>query len=565
MSKTYIALARKWRPKQFNEVVGQDHIVRTLSNAIQSDRTHHGYLFTGSRGVGKTTVARIFSKVLRCEKPVLKENWIESCDQCPSCKEITSGSSMDVLEIDGASNNGVDAIREIRENAKYLPSTGDRKIYIIDEVHMLTTAAFNALLKTLEEPPKHVSFIFATTEPHKIPATILSRCQRFDFRRVSPAQISGRLKTILESEKVAYEDNAIGTLSRAADGSMRDALSLLDQTCAHSSNKITLDILYDSIGLIRNDLVLNVAEAIVKKNVQNAIHFADQIYNNGFDLKVFLKSLIETFHTIILSKAGVSSTSLQASHSQEEIQRLMTFVHERPLEELELIFQALSYGFESTSKSPQPKATVDILLIKCATANSLLSIQSLNEPTTQKNQKSNSNTTPALEVAKHLSSDAASNRTANPNNILKKKEFSHEKLIHSFKSSRPLIGSLLEHAHDIQVKKVDDGGKIHLTLHFDESHSFKKDQLATPEYHKELLKVIQEEFGETAIIEFKTTSASTESPAEVKRKAVEAKIEETKNGVINNPIIKEAQSLFRGELDDIQVKNGDGTYTQIRN
>jgi len=193
---SYIALARKWRPARFSDIVGQSAVVRTLMNAIHTGRVHHAYLLTGSRGIGKTSIARILSKTIRCQNTSWKNEFLFSCDECSSCKEISTGNSVDVIEIDGASNNGVDAIREIRESSKFLPSSGQKKIYIVDEVHMLTTAGFNALLKTLEEPPAHVLFILARTEPHKIPATILSRCQRFDLKRVTPAQVQSRLVEI---------------------------------------------------------------------------------------------------------------------------------------------------------------------------------------------------------------------------------------------------------------------------------------------------------------------------------------------------------------------------------
>ena len=212
--QNYVVLARKWRPAQFSDIVGQHHIVRTLMNAIRAKRVSQAYLFTGSRGIGKTSIARIFAKAIRCETPPVSAagcperegiEWLTSCDRCASCREIATGTSVDVIEIDGASNNGVEAVREIRENAKYMPANGARKIYIIDEVHMLTTAAFNALLKTLEEPPAHVIFIFATTEPHKIPATILSRCQRFDYKRVTLAQIQTRLLEVTQAEGIQAE------------------------------------------------------------------------------------------------------------------------------------------------------------------------------------------------------------------------------------------------------------------------------------------------------------------------------------------------------------------------
>ena len=224
----YEVLARKWRPQQFDDVVGQEHVTQTLKNAITSERVAHAYLFVGPRGVGKTSTARIFAKALNCEKGPTAT----PCDKCDSCREITAGNSLDVLEIDAASNTGVDNVRDLRENVRYAPARGPFKIYIIDEVHMLSVAAFNALLKTLEEPPAHVKFIFATTEPQKVPATILSRCQRFDLRRISMSDIVERLSEIAEAEKIEIDEDALLAIARGAEGGLRDAESALDQFIA---------------------------------------------------------------------------------------------------------------------------------------------------------------------------------------------------------------------------------------------------------------------------------------------------------------------------------------------
>ena len=234
---SYVVIARRWRPQQFDEIIGQEHVSKTLSNAIANERIAHSYIFTGPRGVGKTTTARILAKALNCEKGPTAT----PCNDCASCKSITLGNSLDVLEIDGASNRGIDEIRNLRENIRYTPTQGKYKIYIIDEVHMLTKEAFNALLKTLEEPPEHALFIFATTEIHKVPATILSRCQRFDFRRIPLKTIMEHLQNICTQDKIDIEEEALLQIAKKADGSMRDSQSILDQIISYSGQRVTFD------------------------------------------------------------------------------------------------------------------------------------------------------------------------------------------------------------------------------------------------------------------------------------------------------------------------------------
>jgi DNA polymerase-3 subunit gamma/tau len=376
--QNYVVLARKWRPAQFSDIVGQHPIVRTLMNSIRAKRIHQAYLFTGSRGIGKTSIARIFAKAIRCENVVVTPpdaahgiEWLKSCDQCASCREIAAGTSVDVIEIDGASNNGVEAVREIRENAKYMPATGSRKIYIIDEVHMLTTAAFNALLKTLEEPPAHVVFVFATTEPHKIPATILSRCQRFDFRRVTMAQIQGRLSEVMKAEGIQAEPAALTLIARAAEGGMRDAMSLLDQVISFSGDKISAQAVRDSVGLIESQTLLEVVSAIFARKPVDAIALVDQAYQRGHDLRVLTRSLIEFLHGAVLAKIGAPRSG-NLELSDEEWKELSRAAEARSLEEIELIFQVLHHGLEWIARSPQPKVVLDVLIVKCATAEALV-------------------------------------------------------------------------------------------------------------------------------------------------------------------------------------------------
>src|SRR5512136_1075662 len=243
---SYLVLARKWRPQLFEEVVGQRHITQTLQNAISQKRVAHAFLFTGARGVGKTSSARILAKALNCEKGP----GTNPCNQCATCQEVTHGTSMDVIEIDGASNRGIDEIRELKENVRYTPAKSRYKIYIIDEVHMLTTEAFNALLKTLEEPPPHVIFVFATTEPHKIPLTILSRCQRYDFKRIPLASILEQLRTIATQEGMEISDQSLHLIAREAEGSMRDAQSLLDQVLSYAGQKVSDKEVIEVLGVI---------------------------------------------------------------------------------------------------------------------------------------------------------------------------------------------------------------------------------------------------------------------------------------------------------------------------
>ncbi len=277
MAQQYQVLARKWRPQQFDDVVGQEHVTTTLKNAIAQNRLAHAYLFVGPRGIGKTSIARIFAKALNC----VKGPTATPCDECDSCREITEGRSLDVLEIDGASNNGVEQVRELRDTVRYAPARGKFKIYIIDEVHMLTTQAFNALLKTLEEPPAHVKFIFATTEPQKVLPTILSRCQRFDLRRIPASLIVKHLKEIAKKEKVAIDDEALAAIARGAEGGLRDAESTLDQLIAFCGNKIAEADVLSVFGLVAHDRIAALTDAVLDGQTTKSLQVLKELDDAG--------------------------------------------------------------------------------------------------------------------------------------------------------------------------------------------------------------------------------------------------------------------------------------------
>ncbi len=286
----YLVLARKWRPKSFSEVSGQDHVVKAIQNSLKQNKVHHALLFTGTRGVGKTTIARLFAKSLNCDEGITPE----PCGKCESCVSIDEGNFMDLIEVDAASQRGIDDTRDLLENTQYTPTVGRYKVYLIDEVHQLTKEAFNALLKTLEEPPEHMKFLLATTESEKIPITVLSRCLKFNLKKISEEQIASRMKEILDAEKIEYEDGALSIISKSADGSMRDALSLLDQALAYENYKLSEINVIDMLGLIDNKHALSIVQSILNQD-------ADTLKNN---LKNWIQNILITMMSLIVLRAS---------------------------------------------------------------------------------------------------------------------------------------------------------------------------------------------------------------------------------------------------------------------
>jgi len=357
----YQVLARKFRPQKFEEVVGQEPVVRTLVNAIGQGRIGHAYLFSGPRGVGKTSVARILAKALNCEKGPSAV----PCNVCPNCKEITDGTSMDVREIDGASNRGIDEIRELRENVKFAPAASKYKIYIIDEVHMLTREAFNALLKTLEEPPEHVVFVFATTENHKVPATILSRCQCYDFRRISLGRIAANLGKVAEEENIVISPTALSWIAEAGDGSMRDAQSIFDQIISYAGQNISDEDVEDLLGLSDRRYLHRLTQAVLTHNASECLLILEEAYLAGVDMKHFYSMLLKHFRNLLLVKiAGDGSSSFDIAPEQLETLKAQTEKVSR--ETLQRYLDILIGEADALRRSQEARLKIETVLVRLA-------------------------------------------------------------------------------------------------------------------------------------------------------------------------------------------------------
>jgi len=353
---SYQVLARKWRPKTFKQLVGQEHVSQALINGLDQDRLHHAFLFTGTRGVGKTTIARILAKCLNCETGVSST----PCGECSSCVDLDEGRFVDMIEIDAASRTGVDDMRELLESVQYTPTRGRYKVYIIDEVHMLSPSSFNALLKTLEEPPPHVKFVLATTDPQKIPLTILSRCLRFNLRRLLPDQIGDYLKTLVETEEIEAEPETIRTLSRAADGSMRDGLSLLDQAIAFGGGKLVMSDLEKMLGLVDHLHVVSMIRALSSNDAQGLLSIVEDLVSQSRDLETVLLNLAEVLHRITLVQCvpGYRDPERSDWDAIEELAKVL------PVEDAQLFYQIAIKGRAELGLAPDPRTGLEMTLLR---------------------------------------------------------------------------------------------------------------------------------------------------------------------------------------------------------
>lgn len=602
---SYLVLARKWRPQLFADLIGQEHVSRTLANAITSGRVHHAFLFTGARGVGKTSAARILAKALNCEQG----NAVEPCNVCRSCTEITEGQSVDVFEIDGASNNGVDDVRELRETLRYMPAQSRYKVFIIDEVHMLSINAFNALLKTLEEPPEHVKFIFATTEPHKIPVTILSRCQRFDFRKIPAPKVVAQLRLIVDAEKIEISDRSLGLIAQRGGGSMRDCLSTLDQVVAFCSEKVSDDDVQGLLGMVDQRLLFDALEGCMQQNCSMVLEVVRRVDNLGHSFRQFAQELVETVRLVILcdlvadplEELGLFGDELQALNRlaslacQDDWQRLLSLlikteselagsVYPKLLVEMSLV-RAASLppardiaeliqkieGFEGGSpaqnlprRSPVAQravvAAVPAMPEEVAdfvepvqihnTAATVDDSQSEPAPAAPAFSQSDSilatqESAVVVEAESSYSSSATAETVAGvaPSEARGWMEF-----VQFVKAERPRIGSLLEHGSLLALE-------LPLLRVGVTAGSFLMQQLGDAETKGRLDEVAQQFFGQDVQVSIEPLSSKKEAPlslvaAEEKKESDRGR--RLREDALSHPLVQKAVDIFSGEIESIK-------------
>lgn len=467
---SYLALARKYRPQTFSEVLSQDFITSTLQNAITMGRVAHAYLFTGPRGVGKTSTARIFAKALNCMNP----NGAAPCGECDNCLEITNGTSLDVIEIDGASNRGVEEIRSLREAVKFVPVKSKYKVIIVDEVHMLTEQAFNALLKTLEEPPEYVIFIFATTDQHKIPVTILSRCQRYEFKKITYEEMNSNLKSILEKENITYEDDALNYIIRNSDGCMRDALSLLDQIIAYGGGKITLEDTSYLLGITDAYLSNDIFSAVLKEETELLPDLVNQVDEKGIDYKYMTECLIEHCRNMMIYGISNKLPRQDMTKNEEEYYSSLKQYADKP--RLYALFQILTKLINDLKYSDFARYVFEFAVIKASNISSIINIlESKNNmplPSAPKVQAYQNNTVSSANVSKPVT-----------NNQEIKEEIIHTKkgsdngiwtrILNIFSSKYPMLYGMLQYAK--LIKDTDE----HLVITFPQDRQFQYRQLKT--------------------------------------------------------------------------------------
>ena len=566
---SYLVIARKWRPQVFEELAGQEHVTRTLQNAIAANRLAQAFLFAGPRGVGKTSAARILAKAVNCEHgPTQKP-----CNQCLSCKEIAEGISIDVQEIDGASNTGVDNVRELRENVRYLPSKSRYKIYIIDEVHMLSTSAFNALLKTLEEPPSHVLFIFATTEPHKIPLTILSRCQRFDFKRIPLAMIFERLREITAAEKVTIDDDALMLICREAEGSMRDAQSLLDQAISYGGEGVKREDVLTLLGIADRKMLFDLSAAIFRKDVRGCLAFVDELYKLGYDLGQFCRDFLHHFRNLLVVKfEGGQSPVLNVS--EHEVKDLSEQAAAVSFEDLHLLFQILMKGEGLVARTPFPKVILEMTLMEMARLDSLLPVEEILARVEQLEHTFSQGSQQVLKTkgdsshARQENSEREAQDRKMPTEDASKGPHETEaeeggkvaeeclqqwgEFLNFVKGENPVLASFLIQGHPL---RLDDTG---LEIGFSKG-SFALDRCT----EKDTLRSIEEFARRHFKREVRVKITSANLPRDAKRNPRAATHEgETdlerhlKKEAVGNPVIQEAVEIFQGKIVDVKVKEG---------
>ena len=594
---SYLVLARKYRPSAFQQVVGQQGVVRTLKNAIDMDRVAHAYLFTGARGVGKTTVARLLARALNCESGPTAE----PDDGCSMCQEIARGASPDVFEIDGASNTGVDDVRQLRDNSQYMPARARFKIYIIDEVHMLSTSAFNALLKTLEEPPPHVKFIFATTEPHKIPLTVLSRCQRFDFKRIPAEPIREHLRHVLASEGMQIDEDGLRIIARQAGGSMRDALSLTDQVLAFGGDEIGVEQVRQALGLAGTAVYEQIVGAIIDKQPDVLMRLVEDLFDKGHDLRRFIEGLMWHVHHLILF-SSLSDPGDLIELLPEERERMGEQASRVDGLRWHQIFDVLSRTASEVARNPYPRLVLETALLRLASIESVVGVDDLlarveqlarqisgggpvratggsgsgtprasgggfkppasvtgSEPRASSSPEASPGPSSPPSVPARQDPSPASETTpseptpkqaAPPPGAELEGEEAFERLVDYVNEHRPSLGSFLTHARPRRVL----AGEVILAM---EPGSFFADQIRAPRNLKALEHFCSEFFGRPTRVQVEELGEGDgPSLADSREQAARKADADLRQEALDHPMVKEAIRVFGAQVDHVKTNSG---------
>lgn len=545
------ALYRAYRPQTFKDVVGQEHIIRTLKNQIQNNNVGHAYLFCGTRGTGKTSTAKIFARALNCQNSVDEE----PCNECEVCKDILSDNIMDVIEIDAASNNSVDDIREIRENVKYTPAKCKYKVYIIDEVHMLSQGAFNALLKTLEEPPSYVIFILATTEPHKIPATILSRCQRFDFKRVTVKDMSTRMKEICDDVNVVVDDRALNLIARNSQGALRDALSILDQCMSFSENDIEYKDVVDLLGTVNIEQLFEMAEYVIKEDTKKCLEILNEFVVWGKDIKNLIDDLIDHFRNLMVCKVSSDLDEI-ISLPEEIVEQLKDQASTIEVNDIIRILNILSTTQDAIKVSSNPRVLAEVSIMKLSqpmfdeSKESLLKrISNLEEVI--KSGKININSNVEVESKKEDKETSEKNEVEAEEEVFYEEvksedveliEKSWENILTHIKKDKNMpVYAILREAKEFNVSANN------LYIVFDDNFAFAKNKLSDEKTRNYIESVIREilnrSFGIKIILKSESKNIKLEIEKEQKDKG-----EEILKSVFPKEIIDIKQSINENEI-----------------
>lgn len=542
---SYQVIARKYRPQNFDEVVGQNAAAQTLRNAILRNRIAHAYLFAGSRGVGKTSTARILAKALNCTQGPT----VTPCNQCPSCLEIAAGNSIDVLEIDAASNRGIDEIRELRENVKYAAARDRYKVFIIDEVHMLTTEAFNALLKTLEEPPPRVVFILATTELHKVPSTILSRCQHFNFRAIGYHEVLGQLKKIAAEERIQISDEALNAIARASEGSMRDAQSQLDQIIAFCGNEIGDEQVRDLLGIVPQQMLDDFTSAIVRQDARKVLELIEQLVSSGLNLQHFVREMLAHFRNLLMVKIAGEDPKL-VPLAPAEMGRARDLAAHFSEEDLTRFFQILVAAEGEMRWSSQPRFHLEMALTRVLHAKRLVSIEELID------QLSGATPSPApdppAKSSLQLPHPPARGRftAAAPARALEapaeRRPAFGEALKAAASQRSPLVSSLLEHASEIRQTSVG------IEVEFAPADRFSLEMLQSAENFGLLNDIVESMAGKPQSLQLLSQSDPSGTTAVAAVAAVPDARQELLERVKADTHIKAFIDAFHAEIVDVK-------------